>query len=42
LVRLDAQRSVRATVKWRAADMLGIEFHRLLSVEELGIWLKPA
>lgn len=40
LIRLDAARSVRGTVKWRAADMLGIEFHRLLSVDELGNWLR--
>lgn len=40
LVRLDAGRAVRATVKWRAAGMIGLEFHRLLSVDELGNWLK--
>ena len=40
LLRLDTQRSVRANVKWRAANMLGVEFHRMLSVEELGNWLK--
>jgi PilZ domain len=40
LVRLDAGRAVRATVKWRAAGMIGVEFHRLLSVDELGSWLK--
>jgi PilZ domain len=40
LVRLDAGRAVRATVKWRTAGMIGVEFHRLLSVDELGSWLK--
>jgi hypothetical protein len=40
LVRLDTGRAVRATVKWRAAGMIGVEFHRLLSVEELGSWLR--
>lgn len=40
LVRLNLQHAVRATVKWRAANMLGVEFHRLLTVEELGDWLR--
>ena len=40
LLRLDTQRSVRANVKWRTANMLGVEFHRLLSIDELGNWLK--
>jgi PilZ domain len=40
LVRADALRAVAATVKWRAGDMLGVEFHRLLPVSELEQWLK--
>jgi hypothetical protein len=40
LVRLNPENAVRATVKWRAGNMIGVEFHRLLSVDELGIWLK--
>lgn len=40
LVRMDELRPVGATIKWRAADMIGVEFHRLLSVDELGSWLK--
>ncbi len=41
LVRADGLRAVAATVKWRAGDMLGVEFHRLLPVSELEQWLKP-
>jgi hypothetical protein len=41
LMRTEGHRPVGATVKWRAADMLGVEFHRLLSVGELDQWLKP-
>jgi PilZ domain len=41
LVRAEGQRAVAATVKWRAGDMLGVEFHRLLPVGELEQWLKP-
>lgn len=40
LVRADGLRAVAASVKWRAGDMLGVEFHRLLSVSELEQWLK--
>jgi PilZ domain len=40
LVRADGLRAVAATVKWRASDMLGVEFHRLLPVSELEQWLK--
>lgn len=42
LVRLDCEHAVRATVKWRAGNMIGVEFHRLLSVDELGVWLKDS
>jgi PilZ domain len=40
LLRAEGQRAVAATVKWRAGDMLGLEFHRLLPVSELDQWLK--
>ena len=40
LVRLSPTQAVRASVKWQTTNMLGVEFHRLLSVEELGVWLK--
>jgi hypothetical protein len=40
LLRAEGQRAVAATVKWRAGDMLGVEFHRLLPVSELDQWLK--
>lgn len=39
LLRIGSERPVSATVKWRAANMLGVEFHRLLTVQELGNWL---
>ena len=41
LIRLEQNRPVGATIKWRAGDMLGVEFHRLLAVSELEEWLKP-
>jgi hypothetical protein len=41
LLRTDSLKPVAATVKWRAGDMLGVEFHRLLPVSELEQWLKP-
>jgi hypothetical protein len=40
LLRAEGQRAVAATIKWRAGDMLGVEFHRLLPVSELDQWLK--
>lgn len=40
LLRTEGQRAVAATVKWRAGNMLGVEFHRLLPVSELDQWLK--
>ena len=40
LLRMNRDHAVRATIKWRTANLMGVEFHRLLSVEELGIWLK--
>lgn len=40
LLRAEGQRAVAATVKWRAGDMLGVEFHRLLPIGELEQWLK--
>lgn len=40
LLRAEGQRAIAATVKWRAGNMLGLEFHRLLPVSELDQWLK--
>lgn len=40
LLRAEGNRPVGATIKWRAGDMLGVEFHRLLAVDELEQWLK--
>ena len=40
LLRAESNRPVGATIKWRAGDMLGVEFHRLLAVDELEQWLK--
>lgn len=42
LLFADGQRAVAATIKWRAGDLLGIEFHRLLPLSELAQWLKPS
>lgn len=39
LIRAEGHRPVGATIRWRAGDMIGVEFHRLLSVEELEQWL---
>lgn len=41
LIRLGRHRPVRATVKWRGGDFTGVEFHRLLAVDELVQWLQP-
>jgi hypothetical protein len=41
LIKLADHRPVRATVKWRGGDFTGVEFHRLLSVDELAQWLGP-
>lgn len=40
LLRTEGTRPVGATIKWRAGDMLGVEFHRLLAIDELEHWLK--
>lgn len=32
-------RPVSASVKWQAGDMIGIEFHRTLGIEELSNWM---
>lgn len=32
-------RPVSASVKWQAGDMIGIEFHRTLGVEEISNWM---
>lgn len=42
LVRLSPICVVRASVQWQVGTNLGVEFHRLLTVEELGIWLGDA
>lgn len=39
LIKFGEQRPVRGTAKWRGGEFTGIEFHRLLSVEELAKWL---
>ena len=39
VIRIDANHSVAATVKWRGAQMIGVEFHRLLPLPELANWL---
>jgi hypothetical protein len=39
VIRIDADHSVAATVKWRGANMIGVEFHRLLSLIELSNWI---
>lgn len=40
LLRAEGHRAVAATIKWRAGEMLGVEFHRLLPLSELEQWLK--
>ncbi len=40
LLRAEGHRPVGATIKWRAGEMLGVEFHRLLAIAELEHWLK--
>jgi PilZ domain len=40
LLRAEGQRAVAATIKWRAGEMLGVEFHRLLPLSELEQWLE--
>jgi hypothetical protein len=39
LVRAQSHKPVAATVKWRAGEMVGVEFHRLLGLDELDQWL---
>lgn len=39
LVRAEGQRPIGGTIVWRAGDMVGVEFHRLLPVDELEQWL---
>lgn len=41
LIRVAQHRPIGATIKWRAGDMIGVEFHRLLAISELELWLKP-
>ena len=39
VIRIDANHSVAATVKWRSAQIIGVEFHRLLPLAELANWI---
>lgn len=39
LIALGDCRHVRGTVKWHSGETVGIEFHRLLGVDELVRWL---
>lgn len=39
VIRLDTDRSVGATIKWRSGQMFGAEFHRLLPLTELADWI---
>lgn len=39
LIALADCRNVRGTVKWHAGQTIGVEFHRLLGVDELVQWL---
>lgn len=39
IIRIGANRSVAATVKWRSAQIIGAEFHRLLPLAELADWI---
>ena len=41
LIRIDGNHSVAATVKWRSAQIIGVEFHRLLPLAELANWIAP-
>jgi hypothetical protein len=40
LIKLGEHRPIRGTAKWRGGEFTGVEFHRLLSVDELAQWLK--
>lgn len=39
LLRAEGRRAIGGTIQWRAGDMMGVEFHRLLAVDELEQWL---
>lgn len=39
LLRTEGQRPIGGTIQWRAGEMIGVEFHRLLPVDELEQWL---
>jgi PilZ domain len=41
LIRVAQYRPIGATIKWRAGEMIGVEFHRLMAISELEQWLKP-
>jgi PilZ domain len=34
-------RPVTGSVKWQASDLVGIEFHRTLSIDEFALWTSP-
>ncbi len=37
-ISCDNNRPMTGSVKWQAGDLLGIEFHRVLGIEELSSW----
>jgi hypothetical protein len=39
IIRTDSKQSVAATVKWCSRRIVGVEFHRLLSLAELAEWI---
>ena len=39
VIRTDANQSVAATVKWCSRRIIGVEFHRFLSLTELADWI---
>jgi hypothetical protein len=39
IIRTDSNQSVAATVKWCSRRIIGVEFHRLFSLNELADWI---
>jgi hypothetical protein len=39
VIRTDSNQSVAATVKWCSRRIIGVEFHRFLSLTELADWI---
>mgnify|MGYP001231949309 CR=1 FL=1 len=37
----DKLRPISANVKWQVEKLVGLEFHRILSVEEINTWISP-